>query len=122
MLSFFESQTLSLFLAWQEARHLSLAHRTGTLSHAPTVERLFDVAILDRPFHATLNTVSFEIHGNFSLYGSEWFGIEAFFAYSLSRTSVTLPSYSKGAINVPNKTYKIYIFFMPSWPYGSRSG
>jgi hypothetical protein len=71
MLSFFETQTLSRFLVWQKARHLSLAHRTGTLGHPPTVGCLFDGAILDRLFLATLDTVTFEFHGDFSLYGSE---------------------------------------------------
>ena len=35
-----------------------------------------------------------------------------FFAFSLPRTKVTLPSYSKGAIYVPNKTYQISIFLL----------
>ena len=69
MLSFFESQTLSHFLVWKKTRHLSIAHRTGTLGYPPTVGCFFNGAILDRLFLATLDTVTFEFHGNFSLYG-----------------------------------------------------
>jgi hypothetical protein len=64
-------QTLSSFLFWQKACHLSIARRTGTLDHPQTLGGHLDLTLLNHLFLTAFDTVTFEVHDCFSLSGLE---------------------------------------------------